>query len=87
MEPPDFDEYVDVLRQRLFDYEALPDFADLMSDYAGVVPTAWPVQAYEELQVLGHLNPQVSGLTMGPRAHGRLSADGRYYVRQQRHNA
>jgi hypothetical protein len=26
----------------------------------------------------------VSGMTMGPKAHGLLSADGRYYVRQQR---
>ena len=92
MEPPNFDDYVDVLRQRLFDHEAihggssLPDFADLMSDYADTVPEAWAVQAYEELLAQGHLNPQASGLTMGPRAHGMLSADGRYYVRQQRQN-
>ena len=89
-EPLDFDSYVDVLQQRLFDYEAvhvggtIPDFDELMRDYADVAPTGWPVQAYEELLAQGHLNPSVSGMTMGPKAHGLLSADGRYYVRQQR---
>lgn len=86
MEPLDFDAYVDVLRQRLFDYEGVhgtthaPDFAALMSDHT-YAPEGWPVQAYEELIALGHLNPHVSGV--GPHAHGVLSADGRYYVRQQ----
>lgn len=88
MEPLDFDGYVDVLRQRLFDYEGVhgttmsPDFAVLMSDHA-YSPEAWPVQAYEELLALGHLNPNLSGMTMGPHVHGFLSADGRYYVREQ----
>jgi hypothetical protein len=90
MESLNFDGYVDVLRQRLFDYEAvhddgtIPNFDELMSDYAGVAPEAWPLRAYEELLAQGHLNPNVSGMTMGPKAHGLLSADGRYYVRQQR---
>ena len=90
MELPDFDTYVDVLRKRIFDYEAilnngtLPSFDELMSDYADVAPEAWPVQAYEELLAQGHLNPNVSGMTFGPKAHGLLSADGRYYVREQR---
>jgi hypothetical protein len=89
MEPLDFDSYVDVLRQRVFDYEAVhddgtvPDFDELMSDHADA-PEAWPVQAYEELLAQGHLNPKASGMTMGPKAHGLLSADGRLYVRQQR---
>lgn len=78
-----------MLRERLFDHEAvhgdgIPNFDELMSDYADVAPEAWPVQAYEELLAQGHLNPKVSGMTMGPKAHGLLSADGRYYVRQQR---
>lgn len=88
MEPLDFDAYVDVLRQRLFDYEAVhggnhaPDFAALMSDHT-YAPEGWPAQAYEELIAQGHLNPNVSGMTLGSHPHGLLSADGRYYVRQQ----
>lgn len=89
MEPIDFDTYVDVLRERIFDYEAvhddgtIPDFDGLMSDADGA-PEAWPVQAYEELLAFGHLNPNLSGMTSGPKAHGLLSADGRHYVREQR---
>lgn len=89
METPDFDDYVDALRQRVNDYEAvhndstIPNFDELMSDYADA-PEAWPVQAYEELMAQGHLNPDVSGLSMGPKASGLLSADGRLYVREQR---
>jgi hypothetical protein len=92
VEPPDFDTYVNVLRERIFDYQAvhkdgtIPNFDELMSDHADVASEAWPVQAYEELLAQGHLNPNVSGMTMGPKAHGLLSADGRYYVRQQRQN-
>lgn len=90
VESPDFDGYVDVLRQRLFDHEAIhggstvPDFHELMSDYADVAPEAWTEHAYDELLAQGHLDPKVSGVTMGPTPHGLLSADGRYYVRQQR---
>lgn len=93
MEPIDFDEYVDVLRERIFDYEAvhndgtIPNFDELMSEYGDVAPEAWPVQAYEELLAQGHLNQNVSGMTMGPKAHGLLSADGRYYVREQRQDS
>ena len=59
MEPIEFDEYVDLLRQRLFDYEALhgmaeaPFFDELMSDYADVAPEAWPAQAWDELMAQG----------------------------------
>ena len=89
METLHFDGYVEVLRHRLFDYEAvhndnrLPDFAELMGDYADTAPEGWAVQAYEELLAVGHLNPNLSGVSMGPMAHGQLSADGRAYVRQQ----
>ena len=88
VEPLGFDDYVDVLRQSLFDYEGVhgtshaPDFAALMSDHA-YAPEGWPAQAYEELLAAGHLNPNVSGMTLGSHAHGVLSADGRDYVRQQ----
>lgn len=90
MEPLGFDEYVDVLRQRLFDHEALhndgslPHFDDLMADYGEVAPPAWPEQAYDELMAVGHLEPRASGQVFGPHSFGMLSAEGRYYVRQQR---
>lgn len=90
MEPLDFNSYVDVLRERVFDYEAvhddgtIPNFDELMSDYADVAPANWPVQAYDELRAQGHLDTSASGMTMGPKAHGLLSADGRFYVRQAR---
>lgn len=85
----DFDEFVDLLRERLFDSEALdsstlPDFQDLMVDHADVVPDVWYQQAYDELEAQGHLNPRLSGGTMGGRLYARLSADGRLYVRQSR---
>ena len=88
VEPLDFDAYVDVLRQRLFDYEGVhgtthaPDFGALMSDHT-YAPEGWPVQAYEELIAQGHLNLHLSGMTPGSHAHGVLSAHGRDYVRQQ----
>jgi hypothetical protein len=88
----DFDGYVDVLRERIFDYEVihddgtLPDFGELMADYENA-PGAWPDHAYDELMTQGHLDPSASGKTMGPNAFARLSADGRYYVRQQRKGA
>jgi hypothetical protein len=93
MEPLDFDSYVDVLRQRIFDYEAvhndgtLPHFDELMDDYADVAPAAWPEQAYQELRAQGHLDEKASGMTFGPKVFGRLSADGRYHVREQRKGA
>ena len=84
-----FDEFVALLRQRLFDAEAidnstLPDFKELMSDYAEVIPDGWYDQAYEELEANGHLNPKLSGGTFGGGPFGRLSADGRLYVRDER---
>ena len=89
MDSLDFDEYVELLRERLFDYEAvhaagtLPDFGELMGDQTDT-PEAWVTQAYEELLAFGHLNPDVSGMTFGPHVHGLLSADGRAYVRAKR---
>jgi hypothetical protein len=87
-----FPEYVDVLRERLFDYEALhgasalPDFPELMKDYAEVVPAEWPLHTYEELEAQGHLHP-ASGMAFGPTPFGKLSADGRYHVLQGRKDA
>lgn len=89
----DFDTYADVLRERLFDYEALhgtsglPDFHELMSDYDETAPAGWPAQAWEELQAQGHLS-QASGRAGSARpggtVFGLLSADARLYVRQRR---
>jgi hypothetical protein len=89
-----FDEYVDVLRKRLYEYEALdggapaPDVHELMADYDEVAPSLWPVQAWERLDTQGHLDIGASGKAYGPRpggiAFGLLSANGVSYVRQQR---
>lgn len=93
METFEFDEYVDVLRERLFDHEAvyndgtLPHFDDLMDDYRNSAPAAWPEHAYDELMAQGHLDPRASGQVFGPHSFGRLSADGRFHVRAQRKEA
>jgi hypothetical protein len=88
-EIPTFYEFVDVLRARLFAADALKraelhDFADLMrrEDYADLIPDNWYDDAFDELKTQGHLHP-ASGKAMGPTMHGRLSADGRAYVRWQ----
>ena len=84
---PTFDEFVDVLRRRLFDADALDrsklhDVHELMSDYAGRAGENWYEDAFDELEAQGHLDP-ASGKGMGPTMGARLSADGRAYVRQQ----
>lgn len=60
-----------------------PDFGEVIAehDYA---PEAWPDHAYDELMAQGHPDANASGKTMGLRAFGCLSADGRNWVRQQR---
>lgn len=80
-----FDEFVDLLRQRLFDADALNrselhDFKELMSDYADVIPEGWYDDAFEELEAQGHLH-QASGRAFGSVSFGRLSADGRLFIR------
>jgi hypothetical protein len=82
-----FEEFVDLLRERIFDADALDrsklhEFKELMSDYAAVTPDGWYDDAFEELQAQGHLH-EVSGATFGG-PFGRLSADGRLYVRDGR---
>lgn len=84
---PTFVEFVDVLRKRLAAAGALKpselhDFRELMSDFADKVGDNWYEDAFDELEVQGHLDP-ASGKTMGPTVFGRLSADGRAYVRWQ----
>ena len=69
-ELPTFDEFVDVLRERLFAADALKpgelhDFHELMSDYADKVGENWNEYAFDELEAQGHLDP-ASGKAMGP---------------------
>jgi hypothetical protein len=86
-ELPSFDEFVDVLRERLGTADALNrselhDVHELMNDYAGRVGENWFEDAFDELDAQGHLDP-ASDKTMGPTMGGRLSADGRAYLRWQ----
>ena len=83
---PTFDEFVDVLRERLGAKDALVpselhDVHELMSDYAGRVGDNWYENAFDELEAQGHLD-QASGKAMGPTMGARLSADGRLYLRE-----
>lgn len=82
-----FDEVVDLIRLRMFDADAIDsskmhDFKELVRDYADVIPEGWYQDAFDELQAQGHLHDQ-SGATFGG-PFGRLSADGRLYVRAER---
>jgi hypothetical protein len=82
--PPDFGELIDLLRQRLHDADAVQpsrihSFKELMR-YAEVIADNWYWEALEELQAQGHLDP-ASHKVSGGDACGRLSADGRLYVR------
>lgn len=84
----DLDEFVGLLRERLFDADALDrstlhEFRTLMSDYADITPEGWYDDAFEELEAHGHLH-HASGRAMGGSVFGRLSADGRLHVRQTR---
>lgn len=87
-DPIPFDESVDILRERIrtaeqLDDSALPHFKELMSDYADRLPDGWYWEAYEELDALGHIAPNVSSKLNGGDAMARLSADGRAYLRAQ----
>jgi hypothetical protein len=82
-----FDEVVDLIRSRMFDADAidsskLHDLKELVSDYAAVIPEGWYQDAFDELQAQGHLHDQSGGTFGSP--FGRLSADGRLYVRDER---
>jgi hypothetical protein len=86
-EIPTFDEFVELVRERMFDADALfpsrvHDFkGDLLPDYVGVVPDTWWEDGRQELEVQGHIGIDASTFG-GPAA--RLSADGRYHVREGR---
>ena len=86
-EIPTFDGFVELLRERMFDADALfPSRVhsfkdDLLPDDVGGVPDGWWFDGLEELQAQGHIGPDGSGFG-SPAA--RLSADGRLFVREQR---
>jgi len=80
---PTFDEFVDLLRQRLGDADAvlpseLHSFKQLMEDLSPAVPETWYWDAYNELDAQGHLDGS-SSLGSGGDAFAQLSADGRLY--------
>jgi hypothetical protein len=84
---PDFDEMVDLLRVRLgmaddLDDSKIHSFRDLMSHEAdaGLIPDHFYWRAFEELEAEGHLDP-ASHKEFGGNACGRLSAEGRWYLR------
>ena len=81
---PSFDELIDLLRVRLGDADALDNsaihsFTELMRDQAHL-PDQWYWNAIEELETQGHLHP-ASHRVSGGDACGRLSAEGRRYLR------
>ena len=82
-----FEEFVDVLRDALFNDDALftsrvHSFKDdLLPDYVGVVPDGWCDDALDELKAQNHIGVDGSGFG-SPAA--RLSADGRLFIREQR---
>ena len=83
---PSFDELVDLLRVRLGTADAvnpseLHSFKTLMSDHAEVIADQWYQEAFDELKAQGHLDT-ASSKVMGD-AVGRLSADGRLYLRSE----
>jgi hypothetical protein len=87
MDAIDFDQFVDLLRERIGAADAtkgshqLHSFRALMVDYAEVTPGQWYWEAFEELEAQGHLSP-TSRVANGGDANGRLSADGRLYLRE-----
>jgi hypothetical protein len=85
---PSFDELVDLHRIRIRDADAvtsagdLHSFKELMADQADVIADNWYWEAFEELEAQGHLSSASTRLNGGD-AIGRLSADGRLYLRMQ----
>jgi hypothetical protein len=80
---PGFDELVDLLRVRLGHADALNgseihSFKELMRDQAEHIPDQWYWD--DELEAQGHLDPVSHKANTGD-AGGRLSADGRLYLR------
>ena len=86
-EPPGFNELLDLLRIRLGAADDLDpsnghSFKELLADRAdaGVLPPNFYQRAFEELEVMGHLDYRASRPGDDDDAFGRLSADGRRYL-------
>jgi hypothetical protein len=82
-----FDELVDLLRERLGYADAINpslahNFRELMADRSDVISDNWPWEAFDELDALGHIDRAASGKAKGGDAHARLSAEGRWYLRE-----
>jgi hypothetical protein len=82
---PTFDELVGELRVRLGRADALEpsrihSFRVLMEDRSHEIADGWYWDAFEELEAQGHLDPSSHKANRGD-ACGRLSADGRFYLR------
>lgn len=86
METLDFDQFVDLLRERIGAADAIKDgselhsFKELMADYDEGTPSQWYWDALEELEAQGHLHA-ASTVFNGGDAGARLSADGRLFLR------
>jgi hypothetical protein len=83
--PATFQDQLDLLRIRIgiaddLDDTTIHSFRELMGDYAAVLPGHFYWRAFEELDAHGHLDP-VSHKEFGGNACGRLSADGRWFLR------
>jgi hypothetical protein len=87
-EIPDFHNVVDVLRLRMYDADSLNSSEmhsfkkKLLADYEGKIPERWYWELWEELDAQGHLDRAASAKLNQGDAGGRLSADGREYLRQ-----
>jgi hypothetical protein len=87
---PSFDEQVDLLRVRLGIADDVyasesHSFKALMKDEAdkGLLADHFYHRAFDELEAQGHLDPGASGKASAFEAYGRLSADGRLYLRSE----
>jgi hypothetical protein len=87
---PSFDELVDLLRERLgladdLNASESHSFKTLMKYEAdnGLVADHFYHRAFDELEAQRHLDPGASGKASAFEAYGRLSADGRLYLKSE----
>jgi hypothetical protein len=91
VETATFDDFVDDLRFAISVADSISDseahsFKKLASAFDYPIPGQWIWDAYTELKAQGHLDAAASGRTSGD-AHGRLSADGRLYLRSMQQDS
>jgi CheY-like chemotaxis protein len=89
VDPPPYEEFVDLLRVRLGIADNVTtdshSFKTLMKHEAekGLVPDHWYHQAFDDLEAQWHLDPASPGKTGAFEAWGRLSPEGREYLKFQ----